>query len=271
MRMVGLVFCFILLSISSWAQSTYNPFDLVPRLDQGDTLQGQTERIPIFESDNPFDIIAPAKEEATGNTPILPTPSEESVKPGEDATAVIPPEESQFRQFLFALLIFLLVLLTLLVTFFRSFISKVYRAFLNENLLNQLHREQGPIVDLPYLFFYLLFFLSGGLFLFLLADFYEWPLNGSHFQKYMMLSGGLLALFLGKHLLLKIIEVVFPVEKEISAYSFTIVVFSIILGLALLPVDLILAYGPEEGRKLAVWGASYSLHFCTFSVLFEGC
>jgi len=48
-------------------------------------------------------------------------------------------------------------------------------------------------------------------------------------------------------------EWIFPVEKEVRQYSFTIIIFSIILGLVLAPFNLFIAYGPAYLLPTLFW------------------
>lgn len=45
----------------------------------------------------------------------------------------------------------------------------------------------------------------------------------------------------------------FPVSKESSLYSYIILVFNILLGLLIVPVNLMLAYGPEAMYSLVLY------------------
>ena len=80
----------------------------------------------------------------------------------------------------------------------------------------------------------------------MLARHYQISVAGGHWLSFLALTGGLAALFAGKHLLMKILEAVLPAKKELRLYSFTIIIFSIALGILLIPFNLLIAYGPAE-------------------------
>ncbi len=231
-------FCLAALQMAGgwlYAQPDGNPFELKPRLPK----EAVEQAAPA--SDNPFDIVAPPAGEAVVVVP---------VSPGEPSGAVAVPKssplEARYSRFLFTVVILLFLLLVILVTLFRSIPGRVYRGFLNDNMLSQLHREQGSIVSPPYLLFYLFFFFNAGFFLYLLAWHYQIPVVGGHWPSFLALTGGLAVLFAGKHLLMKILEAVLPAKKELRLYSFTIIIFSIALGILLIPFNLLIAYGPTE-------------------------
>jgi hypothetical protein len=249
----------LLFSMAAWVSVfSQNPFELTPRLPKGGEPAADAAGVDAPQAtDNPFDIVAPSK-------------AAKPAQPAKDKDPGATPDssaEARYGRFLFTMVIQIFLYLTILVTLFRSIPGKVYRAFLNDNMLSQLHREQGPVVSVPYLFFYLFFFLNAGFFLFLLAWHYDVALAEKHWVSYLSLTGGLLALFGGKHLVLKILEFALPVSKELKVYSFTIVIFSIFLGFLLVPINLLVAYGPAGIAQTTIFlalgltGLAYAFRF----------
>ena len=229
----GLNILAVFFALQSFAQES-NPFELTPRLD-----------VPITE-----DTTAPS---GTGN-PFDLLPSAGSARPtravaSRKATPKhISKEDSEAtnRRLLLISIISSLLLLTILVTLFRSQLGRAYRAFLNDNLLAQLQREREGVGGLPYYFFYGFFMLNAGLFIYLASQYYGVTLHPNNWIRLSYCIGGITALFLGKHLLLNIIAFIFPIEKEIRLYNFTIIVFSIILGIFFVIANMLIAYAPEQ-------------------------
>ncbi|MEM9823297.1 MAG: DUF4271 domain-containing protein, partial [Bacteroidota bacterium] len=223
---------------------------------------------PIEESpaspDNPFNV---KRQQVKSSSPPVSLPVEEERTDEEILveTDASEPTQSEVRplsnSFKFWTITCLLVLLTLTVTLYNSNISKVYRAFLNDNFLKMVHREQhGSILAFPYLLLYLLFFISAGIFTFLIAQYYGVALTQSHFVDLLTYIGLIALLFALKHLTLNIISQVFPISKDIKQYSFTIVIFGIILGLLLIPASVFIAFASSEMTKILIYG--------TFVVIF---
>ncbi|MCB0640352.1 MAG: DUF4271 domain-containing protein [Phaeodactylibacter sp.] len=235
---LGLVLLFGTPGLSQ-AQQTANPFEIGARVIPKDTAQ-ETKG-----PRNPFDLVPEPVQPITAPSPI------------EAPVQLINPEEvpevDTYHQFLFAVLITVLLLMAFLFILFRNFVSRAYRAFVNDNLLSQIHRDQGFVPSLPYLLFYLLFFINLGFFLFLFCKYFDLPVGKTDTYSLLILTGGVAALFIGKHLLLAIVEGIFPVEKEIRQYNFTIVIFSIIIGLVMVPLNLLIAYGPEGMLPMLFW------------------
>ena len=243
---LSIAILFSILSIATLAgQSSSSPFDLVPRLnlEQQEIVE---ETTAPTSTGNPFDIVVPVPEVAP------PSPIRDAVLP-ED----VAPEESQNR-FLFGTLIVMLVLLVVAFSLFRYFIRLSLQAFSNDNMLRQIQRDQGMIIQSPYLFLYLVFFFNAGFFEFLLAQHYGWKLpSDSNWENLLMFVGATTLIFFAKHLLLKLIEFIFPFSKVVKAYSFTIVIFSITLGFALIPINLFLAFGPTESHQVLIYLAFF--------------
>jgi hypothetical protein len=209
-----------------------NPFELTPRLE----VSVDPAAINPEDTGNPFDIVAPAGAGKTIPKKPAPTPVPEVVvddKPANDNNILVIAN------------VVILLLLTILVTLFRSHLGRSYRAFLNDNLLSQLQRERDTVGGLPYYLFYIVSLLTGGLFTFLIAKAYGLIPEQSHYFHLLLCAGLVIVFFLFKHLLLSIIAYIFPVSKEVALYNMTIIVFSIMIGLFLLPANLLLSFGSE--------------------------
>ena len=243
------------------AQAAGNPFELRPRLDvsTADTSAAAPSDGNPFElkrpgyqpatidsaeaatPDNPFDIALPN----TAVTEELPPPADTDAAPeGENAVIEAP---------LLLLVLLIVGALTLCLIFFRSTYRKAYRALFNDKLLSQLYREREVGAFGVFFILYSLFFLAGGLFLLLtLRHWGVWSGTGGWWRWYAYAVAGLAALLLLKHLVLALIGYVFPVQREISRYSFTIMLFGIVMGFCLVPLTTMLALVPEELRTAVI-------------------
>lgn len=213
------------------AQKSKNPFDLMPRLDPSELIRDTADTEEIIPG-NPFDIVS---------TPV-PERTKRQIKKKKKAET----KENQYRQFIFAVVMVLLVILTLLMTLFRSLFRRVYRAFINDNMLNQLYREQEASGNLAFLILYANFLLNLGFFVFLLTKEFGVSTTVGHFWWLLYCIIGVSGLVVLKHLILQLLGAIFPIQKEISVYNFTIIIFGIVIGLILVPVNVFMAYGPEN-------------------------
>ncbi len=257
---------------SSADSSAANPFELQR---EGSPTPSPEASPPAEEQGNPFEL-STKKEEisspaAAGNPfdikkakPQIPVEKATST-----ATSSKVPQLSS--SFLFWVIMSMLIFMTLSVSMYKSFIVRSYRAFTNENFLKLIHRDQGSIVKVPYLILYVGFFFNTSVFVYLIARYFELIAEDSFgllFQLFLLVT----AIFLAKHIVLKIIGSTFPVNKEIKLYSFTIVIFSIIIGLLLVPLNTLIAYAPAGMTRILVFGALFATGlvylFRTFRSLF---
>lgn len=223
-----------------------NPFDLVPRL--GAVAQQDTNE--LAPTGNPFDVVPPS----TSSEAAAPATSR-SVEPEFklDREPVVTVD-SQYRRLLLIATMASLLLLTILVTLFRGQLSRAYRAFISDNMLNQLQREFEGGGGFPYYLYYLLFVFTAGFYLFLLTHQLGYYLAPTPFWSLVYSMGFVAAFFIAKHLILSFIGFVFPVQKETATYNLTIMVFNIVLGLILIVANLLLAYVSEELFQVLAYG-----------------
>ncbi|MFK7980960.1 MAG: DUF4271 domain-containing protein [Saprospiraceae bacterium] len=228
------------------AQNSSNPFELKHRLDKEVVIDAEKEAVDnrIIKTDNPFDIAEqPIEKPATITRPIAPI---------EDKEDGLPKAEVS-KNYLIAVFFVVLAFFTAVISIARKKLEQSYRAFLNDNFLRQLHRVNQGSFSLSYFLLYLSFFLNVGIFIYLAANYFGANLPQNIAWVFLVCLGVALA-FLFKHLLLFFIQSVFPISKEIKLYSFSIMVFSIILGIVLLPVNILAAFAPIGLAKIAILG-----------------
>ncbi len=239
----GLAGLLLLLAWTATAQSG-NPFEIVPRLDMPESQEQAIESPDSIakETGNPFDIIHdPGIAKRKRKKTILP-PAGTPVSPQSDS--------SLFR---FILVVFILSMVAFLLTILRSIAVKSFSAFVNNNTLNQLYRDQEGRGISPFLLLYVMFLMNLGIFLYFCLDVYGIrPLN-HQLGLFALCLAASFGLFLGKHLLLSLVSFIFPVKKEISRYHFLIIIYGIVIGFLLVPFNLFLAFGPESALRNVIF------------------
>jgi len=106
---------------------------------------------------------------------------------------------------------------------------------------------------------YCFFFLAGGLYVYLFAVRHDLSLGlGPFFSwlTYALLIAGIVGL---KLTVLLVFGRLFPVRKEVSRYAFVLMVFSILAGIFLMPIDLAISYAPVAWRDTFLYGALFLL------------
>ena len=155
------------------------------------------------------------------------------------------------RNVLFGVTLLTLLFLASLLAVNRSLVKKAYRAIANDNYLRFLYREYKSMPWLYWLF-YAHFFINAGFFIFLILDYFDWYTEGSIVVLLLSILF-VTSAYLLKHLTLSTVAVAFPVEKEASLYGFVTLLVNILLGLALLPINLLVAFGPESVVNIVIW------------------
>ena len=240
--MKGLLQKIILLSsiliTSTVSAQNQNPFELIPRIDPSslDTNANPFDLQRTKENGNPFEIIAPPENTNINPPQILP-PFPQNERPAD-------VKQDRNARLLSGVIFFITALLTILVIFFRNYFDRVYRAFQNDNLLSQLYRDLARSGRFPYISLYTLFFTNAGLFIFLALRHFEIKLPNSGLNTLISMMGLVAALVILRHFILSVIAFVFPIDKELKIYSFSINIFNIIVGIVLFPFNLIIAFGP---------------------------
>jgi len=242
-----LLLFFLLLFSNSYflnAQGADNPFELKHRLEEGDI----NRQAPV-DATNPFDVNRlPTDKEPTLTTP---TPDKKTTK----ATKKQRPKLKGADNFVFWLITIMLILMTFMITLYKVIIEKSYRSFINENFLKMVHRDQGRIVSFPFMIFYILFFINLSILIFLIVRHFDLSITSSPLLNYFICLGGVILAFVLKHVLLMVLGSTFPLSKEIRQYSFTIIIFSIILGLILVPFNLLIAFTDPDLARVLIYSA----------------
>lgn len=211
-----------------YGQGAQNPFDLTPRLQTESSAPKVTE-----ESDsmvNPFDL-----SRGSGTYTL---PEKKAKNPVSDT-------ETPTRRFIFFLTLFNLLFFSFISTLLRNYQTKAFRAFLAPNLLAQLFRERQVGVLAPFLILYSFFFFNVAFFSFQYLGIIPLLAGKKLLSVILYYVAGIVALALGKHLLLWIIGSIFPFQELIRRYSFLIMIFYSITGFYLAGANLLIAYGPE--------------------------
>ena len=220
-----------------------NPFDLVPRIEKPvaptDSAGGQ---MAGASPGNPFDIIR----EPTGAPPV-----ETDGLPAHALQPGYRPADN-YRSLKLFVILGILALLAFLLTVLRSLVHRSIMAFANDTVMNQLFRDQESRGLLPFLLLYAIFFLNAGVYIFFLLRFFDVDLPIVPFRLLAYCIFGVSAFFLSKHLALTFLGYVFVLGNEMKRYNFTIVIFGIVIGLFLVPVNIFMAYATPEIKSFIV-------------------
>lgn len=227
-----MVFLMLTITAGGRGQDAGNPFELVSRLPKTAAVAG------VEGFSNPFDMVP---HRAPGMVASLVQNETERFNP----FAVLPRGGGLPNSVLFTMLLLVLGLLTFSVAANRTAVGKAWRGFLNDNSLNVAQREASGIVgSTPYYMLYLNFLLNAGVFIFLVTrTFQEETFNNFRFLFTCLI--GALATFLFKHVMVNTVSYLFQTAEEARRYNFLIIIFNCVLGLFLVPFNLLIAFSAK--------------------------
>lgn len=263
MTRLSFLFVFLSLCVASplaptFGQSAANPFELRFRLSA--TRVGSAIADGSTELVNPFDVVP---HRAPGAAKSLSENETVAFRP----FSVVPRGGGLPTAVLFWMLVAMVGFLAFSVAANRSVVSRAWRGFLNDNALSLIQREStGLVGSTPYYLLYVSFVINAGVFIFLVTRFFRKETFNN--LPFLLLCIGVSAsIFLSKHLLLRILAWLFPVREEVKRYNFLIIVFNCVLGLFLLPCNLLLAFTPDYQTLLVFWMLGLTFVFYTYRAI----
>ncbi|HMP29285.1 MAG TPA: DUF4271 domain-containing protein, partial [Saprospiraceae bacterium] len=144
--------------------------------------------------------------------------------------------------FIFWIMLFSWALLGLVLGNRRDILPKLFQSIFNENMLKLIKKQDGERLNLHFIIMYFVFFINASVFIYLISK----EFGGiSSTKNWFLLLMSITTIYIIRHILLSFIGWVFPIEKEVSLFSFLIMVLNLTLGLFLIPVNLFMAFGNE--------------------------
>ena len=224
-----------------------NPFEIVDRLPEEPQTSETTLAVVQRPqgSANPFDL----HRDASGALVALPSEGQEDlllVRNGERRAVL------DARGRLLGIHLLMLLSLGVLWTLFRPALTSCYRALFNDSMLSQLHRKRAGGLQGQLLLCYSFSIASIGFFLYLLTQHYDILPGDRPWGHWGLMSVGVASLLGLKHLSLAFYGWLWEIPKEASKYSFAVMVNALLLGMALVPANLLISYAPDYATNAVV-------------------
>jgi len=285
-RILGIAF-FIIYTSVVWGQSSGNPFDLKyrpaksnipatskPTLTPADTLF--KPGLPVPRPNSTPDTGKTLKDSSdmpgsvfSGDT-ILPGTSTNPFERSEDqdsmsGTAItkvdsaansqaikklpIPAVMSKTsRGFQIFFLLLSLLFLIFIVNVERSFVRDLWRVISNENYSSLHHRNQrNTMRQILLMMGYTVFIIQAGLFIYNAMRVFNYA--GTILDNVWTSIALVLCIYLTRHGVINYLRWLFNNEKELTLYGFDISIFNTMVGLVLVPINVLLIFGPENIYK----------------------
>lgn len=133
--------------------------------------------------------------------------------------------------------------------FFYTIFHNVINGFFNERILTQISKEDNVMTSWPYIFLYLIFSFSLGLFILI----YQWaynPMSEVTVVNFLKISTLVGVLFVAKIVLIRIIAVIFEVERLVREYIAVLYLVYFNSMLILMPLLLFVTFFPVSYFKI---------------------
>jgi len=240
LRYLILLIAFLLLTTPLVAQAKGNPFELTERLPK----TALTAQSPQEATGNPFDLVL-TQPNNTGSS------LSSKARTNQQGPLVIQSiDPNKGKGTILGIQIGLLLTLAGLWLLFGNLLRQCFRGTINEALMNQLYsRRSGGELGALWAC-YLFSFLSIGFFLHLLTTHFNVGIGLSVIASWLTYALVIAAILGLKQFVLGIYARLFPVRKDIGRYIFTVMVFTIITGVIIAPINLLVTYAPESWRSL---------------------
>jgi Domain of unknown function (DUF4271) len=203
----------------------------------------------IDNSENPFSLPI-YTEQATKQTPKS-SNLEYFSKTWAEVTALGNPNGSTDTPTWMALAFFgILGFVAAQLTLHRTELFNTFQAFASATAAGQSFREDKNFFSPATLFANATYGLTMGTFLFLAAQHFGDAQQFNTFSAWLICVMGSLGLYLSKHLQVWAFSHWLPAQTEFNFYNFTITNTNKVVGIALLPLVLCLAYAPEAAQEI---------------------
>lgn len=152
-----------------------------------------------------------------------------------------------------------LIALVGLFTWFRVFYYRIFNqlfgAYFNITTTNQIVRDESVLLQRASLFLSVISYMVMGLFVYQLSELLRWniPLLQGGLLRFIFFSVAIAASYSIKMIVLRFFSSVFDLEKPIALYIFNIFLMVMMIGLLLLPVNILLAYASSEISTWVLW------------------
>ncbi len=164
--------------------------------------------------------------------------------------------------FIFALFVVIAYFTTLRVIYDRA-VSQLLSAFTSQTFTSQAVRDENLLLQRTSVLLSVLFYLSGGLFLYQLVIHFGWEREQPQgFPLFFLFAVLLASVYATKLILLKVLGFVFRAGKLVSSYIFNVFLVNNVIGILLLPVVACIAFLPPMAKPFVIYTAIAVVCLC---------
>ena len=273
-RKIFLIILLLSFVFHLWGQN-HNPFEIrtgkggdsvaglksAPATKSDTILLNNNEKKLLSNPQNPFEINGVKKDKDIRQA------KQSVAKKETELTGAGEKKYHGDESFLLWLFLFLLVFMAILLTINRYLIAKIIKATWYHNLTNILYRTFFNRDLILYLSLAIVFVLNLSIFIYLLARHF---FGFTGFSFYLYILAGVVLIYAFKHFFIYLFVKIFPGLKNLIVYNFTVLLFSITIGILLLPINLIIAYSYQSVSLILMYFTIAMLIFFYVFRLFRG-
>lgn len=151
-----------------------------------------------------------------------------------------------------------LIILVGFFTWFRVFYYRIFRqlfsAFFNITTTNQIVRDESVLLQRASLVLSVISYMLMGLFIYQLSVIENWsmPYLQGGLMRFIFLSVAIAAAYSIKMISLRFFSSIFSLDRPVALYIFNIFLMVMMVGLLLLPVNILIAYAPVVIRQWVI-------------------
>ncbi len=225
-----------------------NPFEIEGRIDSAELILLQQQE-SIINTDN---TVAPKEKELNAtkenpfevnHVPLLP-----SINKRGRSAEVQKLNRSKFisQTYIMWVLLICVIIVALITAQNRAYVSDLFSSLINNNAFNTLRKKEGGITNIYGILLYGVFTLSISVFLILLSQ----VMGLSSFGKVLAV---VVIIYVVKHLCFALSAYILPQHELIKKYSFSVGSIHLVLGIILLPINILIYFNPTEGIGLVTY------------------
>lgn len=153
--------------------------------------------------------------------------------------------EQADNEFMFYFLVGLLLYFACIKLFFGKYLDNLITLFFRATMRHQQIREQLLQTPLPSLLLNILFVVSGGFYLSLLARHYGFTVFGDFWITFVYAILFVSAIYIGKYIVLKMIGWIFNISSATDTYIFIVFLVNKVIGIFLLPIVILMSFSSQ--------------------------
>ncbi len=267
---------FLFVGLSVFSQGQQNPFDLKYRPAKTRTTQPilrdtfktepavQVEEPEVIVPDTAGSIMNVTSSADTGSNPF--EISKESVidtsslaiaeaplkQTGKENQTAFPVKKKTSKGIQIFFLLLSLLFLIFIVNVERSFVKDLWRVISNENYSSlHLRNQRNTMRQILLLMGYVVFFIQAGIFLFHTLNAFQY--SGTLLDNIWTCMLLVISVYVIRHAAIRYLRWLFNNDKEMTLFGFDVSIFNIMVGLVLLPINIMLNFGPDSMSKPLIY------------------